>query len=334
MHINDDGDLPGFAAARSAASTGSPAAARRCATRSTRSAPRSPRPIAAGARFIVLSDRDSDAELAPIPSLLLTAAVHHHLIREQDPHPGRARRRGRRRPRGAPRRAAHRLRRRGGQPLPGDGVASRTWSRRGVIAGVEPEQAVRNLIKALGKGVLKVMSQDGHLDGRRPTAARRSSRRSGSARTSSSGTSPAPSSKLGGVGLDVARRGGRPPARAAPTRRAAPAAAHRRLDVGGEYQWRREGELHLFDPETVFRLQHATRARRYDVFKQYTAGGRRAVRAADDPARAVPASRTASGRRCRSTRSSRSARSSSASPPARCPTARSRRRRTRRWRSR
>jgi len=46
---------------------------------------------------------------------------------------------------------------------------------------------------------------------------------------------------------------------------------HRRLDVGGEYQWRREGEPHLFDPETVFRLQHATRARRYDVFKQYTA---------------------------------------------------------------
>ena len=41
--------------------------------------------------------------------------------------------------------------------------------------------------------------------------------------------------------------------------------------VGGEYQWRREGEPHLFDPETVFRLQHATRARRYDVFKQYTA---------------------------------------------------------------
>ena len=45
---------------------------------------------------------------------------------------------------------------------------------------------------------------------------------------------------------------------------------HRRLDVGGEYQWRREGEPHLFDPETVFRLQHATRARRFDVFREYT----------------------------------------------------------------
>jgi glutamate synthase (NADPH) large chain len=42
------------------------------------------------------------------------------------------------------------------------------------------------------------------------------------------------------------------------------------LPVGGEYQWRREGEPHLFDPETVFRLQHSTRSGRYDIFKQYT----------------------------------------------------------------
>ena len=74
--------------------------------------------IEAGARIIVLSDRHSDAELAPIPSLLLTAAVHHHLIREAA-HPGRPGGRGRRRARGAPRRAAHRLRRRRRQPVPG-----------------------------------------------------------------------------------------------------------------------------------------------------------------------------------------------------------------------
>ena len=41
--------------------------------------------------------------------------------------------------------------------------------------------------------------------------------------------------------------------------------------MGGEYQWRREGEYHLFNPETVFKLQHATRAKRYDIFKEYTA---------------------------------------------------------------
>ena len=45
----------------------------------------------------------------------------------------------------------------------------------------------------------------------------------------------------------------------------------KRLQIGGEYQWRREGEPHLFDPETVFTLQHATRTKRFDVFKRYTA---------------------------------------------------------------
>src|SRR3978361_1438259 len=46
--------------------------------------------------------------------------------------------------------------------------------------------------------------------------------------------------------------------------------AHRRLETGGEYQWRREGEVPLFNPETVFLLQHATRSRQYDVFQRYT----------------------------------------------------------------
>ena len=46
--------------------------------------------------------------------------------------------------------------------------------------------------------------------------------------------------------------------------------AHRRLETGGEYQWRREGEPHLFSPETVFKLQHATRSRRQDIFREYT----------------------------------------------------------------
>ena len=46
--------------------------------------------------------------------------------------------------------------------------------------------------------------------------------------------------------------------------------AHRELPVGGEYQWRREGEYHLFNPDTVYKLQHSTRSGRYDVFKEYT----------------------------------------------------------------
>jgi glutamate synthase (NADPH/NADH) large chain len=77
-------------------------------------------------------------------------------------------------------------------------------------------------------------------------------------------------SRLGGIGLDeiaaeVAMRH-RLANPENPTQR-----AHRSLEVGGEYQWRREGEYHLFNPETVYKLQHSTRSGRYDVFKEYTA---------------------------------------------------------------
>ena len=65
--------------------------------------------------------------------------------------------------------------------------------------------------------------------------------------------------------------------------------AHRRLEIGGEYQWRREGEVHLFNPETVFLLQHATRSRQYDVFEQYTRDRRQAVGGGRHAARAVRA---------------------------------------------
>ena len=76
-------------------------------------------------------------------------------------------------------------------------------------------------------------------------------------------------SRLGGVSLDQladeVQRRHRDAYPANPAER-----AYRTLDVGGEYQWRREGEHHLFNPETVFKLQHASRAKRYDVFKEYT----------------------------------------------------------------
>ena len=82
---------------------------------------------------------------------------------------------------------------------------------------------------------------------------------------------PGHPSKIGGIGLaGRARRGGRP-ARAGLAAENRHRSTSDRLEVGGEYQWRREGELHLFNPETVFLLQHATRSRQYDVFRQYTA---------------------------------------------------------------
>src|SRR3546814_385186 len=76
-------------------------------------------------------------------------------------------------------------------------------------------------------------------------------------------------SRISGVGLDVIAEEVATRHRFAHLPRPEEA-AHRDLWVGGEYQWRREGEHHLFNPETVFKLQHATRTKRYDIFKEYT----------------------------------------------------------------
>jgi len=96
----------------------------------------------------------------------------------------------------------------------------------------------------------------------------RSSRRLVSVKNSSTNTSPA---QCPGWEVSASTR---LPRKSPPHRRAyAPRPtelAHRDLDLGGEYQWRREGEYHLFNPDTVFKLQHATRAKRYDVYKEYT----------------------------------------------------------------
>ena len=141
-------------------------------------------------------------------------------------------------------------------------------------------------------------------------------------------------SRLGGIGLEVIAE-----EVAARHRRAYPAnateRAHRGLEVGGEYQWRREGEVHLFNPETVFALQHSTRTQQYDVFQELHVQGRRAVGAGRHAARAVRAARGAAPAGRRSTRSSRSSEIVQALQHRRdVATARSRPRRTRRSPSR
>lgn len=136
------------------------------------------------------------------------------------------------------------------------------------IEGIEPEQAIRNLIYALGKGVLKVMSKMGIST----VASYR-----GAQVFEAVGLDEAfvqqyfngTATKIGGAGfVIVAKEVAARHAKAYPA--SGISASHRALEIGGEYQWRREGEPHLFDPETVFRLQHATRNRRYDIFKKYT----------------------------------------------------------------
>ena len=274
IHINDDGDLPGLAAhvvdGRYEVAGGGDGLRRRldqiCAEVSAA--------IKGGARIIVLSDREAGAGAeadaatwAPIPSLLLTGAVHHHLIREK------SRTRAGLVVESGDAREAHHI-----ALLVGYGAAAvnpylaletvQDMVRSGALTGVPEEKAAANLIKALGKGVLKIMSKMGVSTVASYTGAQ-IFEAIGLGREVIDNCFAGTTSRLGGVGFGVlaAEAAGRH-ARAYPPRGAAP--AHRRLEIGGEYQWRREGEPHLFSPETVFKLQHATRSRRYEIFKEYT----------------------------------------------------------------
>ena len=220
-----------------------------------------------GARIIVLSDRDGDADNAPIPSLLLTSAVHHHLIREKTRtkvglvvESGEVR-------------EVHHV-----ALLIGYGAAAvnpylametaEDLVLQGVITDVTPEKAVKNLIKSLGKGVLKVMSKMGISTIASYTGAQ-VFEAIGLSHELIDEYFAGTTSRLGGVGLEVIAQEtidrhhiAYPPGGEVP--------GTKRLPIGGEYQWRRDGEPHLFDPETVFTLQHSTRAKRFDIFKRYT----------------------------------------------------------------
>ncbi len=222
--------------------------------------------IAAGANLIILSDRYATEELAPIPSLLITAAVHHHLIREKTRtkvglvvETGEAR-------------EIHHI-----ALLLGYGAAAvnpylvfsalRDLVREGRLAGTE-RKAAKNYVKACGKGVLKIMSKMGISTVASYTGAQ-VFEAIGLGQELVDEYFTGTTSRLGGVDLDVlAAEAAARHHDAYPTRPSE--LAHRELRIGGEYQWRREGEYHLFNPETVFKLQHATRTGRYEIFQQYT----------------------------------------------------------------
>ena len=140
-------------------------------------------------------------------------------------------------------------------------------ARRGVIELPE-RRAVANYVKAAGKGVLKVMSKMGISTIASYTGAQvfeAIGLDEGLVDRYFTGTT----SKLGGVGLDVvAEEVARRHHFAFGSREGE--LAHREIETGGDYHWRRDGEHHLFNPATVFKLQQATRANDYRIFKQYT----------------------------------------------------------------
>jgi glutamate synthase (NADPH/NADH) large chain len=225
--------------------------------------------IVQGARIIVLSDRNSDEVFAPIPSLLLTSAVHHHLIREK-----RRTNVGLVVECGDAREVHHMALLVGfgagaiNPYLAFETIEDIISNDMYLLGNMEPYQAVKNYIKASGKGVLKVMSKMGVSTVASYTGAQ-IFEAIGLATELVDEFFTGTVSRLGGIGLEeIAREVASRHATAHPKR--PDLRAHRRIELGGEYQWRREGEYHLFNPDTVYRLQHSTRAGRYDLFKQYT----------------------------------------------------------------
>ena len=225
--------------------------------------------VADGASILILSDRLVSRSLAPLPALLATATVHHHLVGEGIRgqadivvETGEAR-------------EVHHV-----ATLLGFGaravhpyVAFDTITEMAETGmhglDLTVDKAHANFVKAFDKGLLKVMSKMGISTVASYTGAQ-IFEAIGLNDEILGGYFGGITSRLGGVGLDVIaaetleRHGRAFPKN--PNHR-----AHRSLEVGGEYQWRREGEFHLFNPDTVFKLQHATRDKRYDIFGQYTA---------------------------------------------------------------
>jgi glutamate synthase (NADPH) large chain len=267
VRVNEDGDMPGFESAvlpcLYPVADGAEGLARAlddlCA--------QADRAISRGVKILVLSDRGSSETLAPIPSLLFTGAVHHHLIR------ARTRTRVGLVVEAGDAREVHHM-----CLLLGYGAGAicpylafesvEDMIATGGLKGVGPNAAVHNYIKASGKGVLKVMSKMG-ISTVASYVGAQVFEAIGLGDELIDRYFTGTTSRIGGIGLaevhaEVAARH----AQAHPER--PEERAHRDLEQGGEYQWRREGEYHLFNPETVYKLQHSTRSARYDVFQEYT----------------------------------------------------------------
>jgi glutamate synthase (NADPH/NADH) large chain len=295
IHINEDRDLPGFAAhvvdGRYLAAGGGQA----LRTRLDEIKAEVTDAIDAGAKIIVLSDRGAamgggltggltDAQVggagltdgqvnrgadawAPIPSLLLTGSVHHHLIRQ------RTRTRAGLVIEAGDVRETHHV-----ALLIGYGAAAvcpylaietvEDMARSGLLGSTSSRKAAANLIKALGKGLLKIMSKMGVSTVASYTGAQ-IFEAIGLGREVIDECFAGTSSRLGGIGFDQLAEdtSARFAGACGPL---ATADGRSGLDVGGDYYWRRSGTPHLFSPEAIFRLQHATRTGQAEIFREYT----------------------------------------------------------------
>jgi glutamate synthase domain-containing protein 2/glutamate synthase domain-containing protein 1/glutamate synthase domain-containing protein 3 len=222
--------------------------------------------ITAGATILVLSDRGVGPDHAPIPSLLAVAAVHHHLIRE-----GTRTRCGIIVESGEPREIHHFA------LLAGYGAGAfnpylayetvAAMAEAGVIKGVTPDEAVQHYRKAIGKGLLKVMSKMG-ISTLQSYHGAQIFEAVGLSRELVDKHFTWTASQIEGISLETIAAEVK--ARHDHAYVVSPA-LDGELDPGGQYQWRRRGEYHMYNPETIAKLQHSARSGNYKVFKQYSA---------------------------------------------------------------
>ena len=222
--------------------------------------------IRAGAKIIVLSDRGVDAEQAPIPALLAVAGVHNHLVRDR-----KRTQVGLVLETGEPREVHHFA------LLIGYGASainpylaleslSRLQSDGYVPASLDEHEAHYHYLKALKKGVVKVMSKMG-ISTVHSYRGAQIFEAIGLGQDFVDRYFTKTVSRIGGIGLtEVAMETLQHHRRAFPARDG----GRHDLEWGGQYQWRRDGEFHLFNPDTVFRLQHATRTGQFEIFREYT----------------------------------------------------------------
>ena len=223
--------------------------------------------IAAGYQILVLSDRGVDADYAPIPSLLATSAVHHHLI-----HEGSRARVGLIVESGEPREVSHFC------LLVGYGAAAinpylafetiADMVQQGTMSvPVSAKHAEENFIKAMDKGLLKTMSKMG-------ISAVQSYR--GAQIFEAVGLNQQvidryftwTPSRIEGVGLEIIE------AEAIKRHQDGYGSAlpglNGTLNPGGYYQWRVHGEYHMYNPQSIAALQKATKTEDYETFQQFT----------------------------------------------------------------
>ncbi len=219
-----------------------------------------------GASILILSDRGVDGENAPIPSLLATAAVHHHLIRE-----GTRTQCGLVIETGEAREVHHFCLLIGyGAGAINPYLAFETIAdlhREGLLPkDLTLEQAKKNYIKAANKGIIKVASKMG-ISTVQSYRGAQIFEAIGLSKDLIAKYFTGTSSRIGGVGVDILaaesierHRKGFPPIQVDQTV----------LANGGNYQWRRDGEFHMWNPESVAKMQNAIRINSDKAFKDYT----------------------------------------------------------------